>query len=145
MVALRGRAANEDELELDGRSLLQALWEQPRGFSRNRHFEALANPHARRALREVRMCRALLRDFRRQGALGVCVTRIVLDEEHRASVELKLGRIHARRVVLLSLEAFGLLLAQPDAEVLRARLLAQPPWPGGKLPPALERVLKPQV
>ncbi|MEW5855605.1 MAG: hypothetical protein AB2A00_42920 [Myxococcota bacterium] len=113
------RAANDDELELDGRSLLRGLWEQPNLFSRNRHFEALGTPDARAARRELKLCRSVLADLRSPALTGARL------ERGAQGVKLVMQWLRASREVRLSTEAFELLLAHPSAARLRELLAAE--------------------
>lgn len=110
-----GCAANDDELERGGRSLLQALWEDPQRYSRNRHYAALQTPEGRAARAELRRCQSIL-DALATGRLNaVSVTRAARGWMVRMTL---LGG-RASRSVVLGGEAMGLLLSHPLAAPLR--------------------------
>jgi hypothetical protein len=119
--SVAGCAANED-LDLDGRTLLRALWEEPGRYSRNRHYAALQTPNGQAARREVRLCRSILGDLSRHPLHGASVAGQANAGGGGFRLKLCLSLEHLRREVVLSPEALDLLVSHRGAQCLREAL-----------------------
>jgi hypothetical protein len=102
--------------------LVARLFRAEQPPSRNRHFDAFADPVGWHALRSTRQLRSLARDIVEQGRRGQSVRVESLGGEGQGvRIALRFDRIRAKRWTYLSQEEYELLL---DQEAVRRVLAA---------------------
>ena len=96
-----------------GLKLVEQLLAEPRGLSRNRHFDTFDDATGRAALKASRLLRALERDILAQARSGRPAKLEEAERDGEVLIRVELSALRARRVAYLSKGELKLLLDRP--------------------------------